>query len=309
MSADVMRFGKVALLLGGTSAEREISLRSGRASLEALRRMGVNVHPVDPIDGLAPLIQGGFDRAMILLHGRGGEDGQIQGLLEMLGIPYTGSGVLGSALGMDKHRSKLVWQGAGLPTPKHVLIQSDADLDAAAALGFPLFIKPDQEGSSLGVARVESADALESAWQSAVRFNPSVLAEPCIQGGEYTCAVLGQQALPLIRLETPNVFYDFEAKYQSDNTQYHCPCGLSADQEARLGALCVQAFEAIGATGWGRVDFMLDEAADGGPQLLEVNTVPGMTDHSLVPMAAKAAGMDFDQLCLRILETSLEAAL
>ncbi len=307
MTLDAARFGKVALLLGGDAAERDISLKSGAAVGAALRRAGVDVHDIDPgPDVLEVLRSGGFDRAFIILHGRGGEDGQIQGALRRIGLPYTGSGVLGSAIGMDKYRTKLLWAGAGIPTAEFVLLHGEADLPAAAQLGFPLMIKPSQEGSSIGMAKVEDAAELADAWRAAAQFDNTVLAERWLPGAEYTCAILGGEALPLIRLETPNSFYDYEAKYCSDNTRYHCPCGLPADREADLQALCLRAFDLVGATGWGRVDFMLD--ADGAPQLLEVNTVPGMTDHSLVPMAAKAAGIDFDTLCLRILATSRDAA-
>ena len=305
MSADATRFGKVALLLGGQSAEREISIKSGQAVLGALRRQGVAVTPIDPDPQvLAHLAQGGFDRVFIILHGRGGEDGQIQGALETLGLPYTGSGVLGSALGMDKYRCKLAWQGAGLPTAAFALLRTEADLPSAAALGFPLMIKPAHEGSSIGMARVDDHDQLAAAWREAARFDRLVLAERWISGPEYTCAILGDEALPLIRLETPRTFYDYQAKYFAEDTRYLCPCGLSAEDEARLQALSLAAFATVGARGWGRVDLMLDGA--GKPCLLEINTVPGMTDHSLVPMAARARGIDFDELVWRILETSLE---
>jgi D-alanine-D-alanine ligase len=301
---DPGRFGKVALLLGGDAAEREISLKSGAAVGAALRRAGVDVQDIDPgPDVMEVLRTGGFDRAFIILHGRGGEDGQIQGALQRIGLPYTGSGVLGSAIGMDKYRTKLLWAGAGIPTAEFALLHGEADLTTAERLGFPLMIKPSQEGSSIGMAKVEDAAALADAWRAAAEYDSTVLAERWLPGAEYTCAILGGEALPLIRLQTPNTFYDYEAKYFSDSTSYHCPCGMPATREAELQGLCRRAFEVIGADGWGRVDFMLD--ADGAPKLLEVNTVPGMTDHSLVPMAAKAAGIDFDSLCLRILGTSL----
>lgn len=299
------RFGKVAVLLGGRAAEREISLKSGQAVLDALLRQGVDAHPIDPdATVLETLRTGGFDRAFIVLHGRGGEDGQIQGALEAIGLPYTGSGVMGSAIGMDKYRTKLVWAGCGLPTAPYVLLRDEADLVAAAELGFPLMVKPAHEGSSIGMARVEDADALKAAWRNAAEYDALVLAERWIQGAEYTCAILGREALPMIRLETPHAFYDFEAKYRADNTLYHCPCGLDQPTEGRLRALALQAFDAVGASGWGRVDLMVDEA--GEPYLLEINTVPGMTDHSLVPMAARVAGVDFDALVWRILETSFD---
>lgn len=300
-------YGKVALLLGGRAAEREISLRSGAAVLAALQRLGVDVRPIDPDEGLlATLRTGGFDRAFIILHGRGGEDGQVQGALQSIGLPYTGSGVLGSAIGMDKYRTKLVWTGVGLPTAPFALLHGEADLARAAALGFPLMVKPVHEGSSIGMAKVLDAVALKSAWQAAAGFDDLVIAERWLPGPEFTCAILDGVALPLIRLETPHTFYDYEAKYQANTTSYICPCGLPAEQEAAFQALCVHAFDAVGASGWGRVDFMLD--GDGEAVLLEINTVPGMTDHSLVPMAARVAGIDFDALVGRILATSRREA-
>jgi D-alanine-D-alanine ligase len=307
MNRDPAEFGKVALLLGGRAAEREVSLKSGAAVLAALQRQAVDVHPIDPgPDVLEVLRAGGFDRAFIILHGRGGEDGQIQGALETIGMRYTGSGVLGSAVGMDKYRTKLIWAGAGIPTAEFALLYSADDLPAAAALGFPLMIKPAREGSSIGMAKAENASELESAWRAAAQLDAAVLAERWIPGAEYTCAILNGRALPLIRIETPEVFYDYKAKYSADTTRYLCPCGLPPEQESAFRSLCRRAFDAVGASGWGRVDFMLD--ADGAPKLLEVNTVPGMTDHSLVPMAAKADGMDFDTLCIQVLETTLPAA-
>jgi D-alanine-D-alanine ligase len=291
--------------MGGDSSEREISLKSGAAVLEALQRRGVDAHGLDAgADVLKQLEEGDFNRAFIVLHGRGGEDGVIQGALERIGMPYTGSGVLGSALGMDKYRTKAIWRGLGLPTPESVLIEDAAGLEAAEAIGFPLMIKPSREGSSIGMAKVENADQLEQAWENARGFDASVLAERWIVGREYTASVLQGQALPLIRLETPNTFYDYEAKYLSDSTSYHCPCGLPEAQESELQRLCLRAFEAVGAEGWGRVDLMLDEAQR--PWLIEVNTVPGMTDHSLVPMSARAAGIEFDELVLRILAASMQ---
>jgi len=305
VTTDVKRFGKVAVLLGGRAAEREVSLKSGTAVLEALRRQGVDAHPLDPDDRvLSELRAGAFDRAFIVLHGRGGEDGVIQGALETIGMPYTGSGVLGSALGMDKYRTKLAWTGRGLPTADSVLLSSESDLAAAVALGFPLMVKPAHEGSSIGMARVEDAAGLADAWRAAAQYDSLVLAERWIQGAEYTCAILGREALPMIRLETPHAFYDYDAKYRADSTRYHCPCGLPQTEERRLQELSLDAFDAAGASGWGRVDLMVD--GGGRPYLLEINTVPGMTDHSLVPMAARVAGIDFDALVLRILETSLD---
>lgn len=307
MNADPARFGKVALLLGGQSAEREISLKSGNAVFGALQRKGVDVVAIDPdASVLERLRSGGFDRAFIILHGRGGEDGQIQGALETIGLPYTGSGVLGSALGMDKYRCKLAWQGCGLPTADFVLLRERTDLQRAEQLGFPLMIKPANEGSSIGMARVDNAERLRTAWDEASRYDPLVIAEQWITGAEFTCAILGKEALPLIRLETPRAFYDYQAKYFADDTRYICPCGLPTEEEARLQAMALSAFDAVDAGGWGRVDFMLDQA--GKPYLLEINTVPGMTDHSLVPMAARTKDIDFDDLVLRILETSLERA-
>jgi D-alanine-D-alanine ligase len=306
VSATVGEIGKVALLLGGRSAEREISLKSGAAVLAALQRKGADVHALDMAepDALERLRTGSFARVFIMLHGRGGEDGQIQGALETIRLPYTGSGVLGSALGMDKYRCKLLWQGCGLPTPDFALLRREEDLERARDLGFPLMIKPAHEGSSIGMARANDSDELDAGWRAAAKHDALVLAERWISGPEYTCAVLGGVALPMIRLETPRAFYDYAAKYVADTTRYICPCGLDGVEESRLQAMCLDAFQAIGARGWGRVDFMLD--GDGHPHLLEVNTVPGMTDHSLVPMAAKVHGLDFDALVWRILETSLE---
>ncbi|MFP5505300.1 MAG: D-alanine--D-alanine ligase [Gammaproteobacteria bacterium] len=304
---DAARFGKVAVLYGGTSAEREVSLKSGRAVLEALHKRGVDAHGVDVVDGsvLEVLRSGGYARAFIALHGRGGEDGVIQGALETLGLPYTGSGVLGSALGMDKVRTKQIWLAAGLPTPKFLVLEHEADLDRVAAeLGFPVMIKPAHEGSSIGMSKVERAADLPAAWRAAMQYDRAVLAEAWITGREYTAAILGEQTLPLIRLETPHAFYDYEAKYRADDTRYHCPCGLSEAQEQGLRELALRAFHAVAAQGWGRVDLMCDR--DGKPYLIEVNTVPGMTDHSLVPMAARAAGIDFEALVWRILDSSLQ---
>lgn len=296
-------FGKVVVLMGGDSAEREISLNSGGAVLAALRHSGVDAHGLDAREGvLARLSDGGYERAFIMLHGRGGEDGVIQGALERIGLPYTGSGVLGSALGMDKYRTKALWRGLGLPTPESVLISGSSELDEAEALGYPLIVKPNGEGSSIGMNRVENRDQLRQAWQEAARYDALVLAERWIAGEEYTAAILDRQTLPLIRLETPHLFYDYQAKYASTTTCYHCPCGLAPGQEAELQALCLRAFDAVGASGWGRVDLMLDQQQR--PWLIEVNTVPGMTDHSLVPMSAKVAGIDFPELVLRILATS-----
>lgn len=303
MTVKAADFGKVAVLMGGLSAEREVSLQGGQAVLEALVRRGVDAHGVDVgRDVLSLLQQEQYDRVFIMLHGRGGEDGVIQGALESIGMPYTGCGVAGSALGMDKYRCKLLWAGLGLPTAEFVMLEQAADLERAEALGFPLMIKPSHEGSSIGMAKVESGQQLEEAWRQAAGYDIEVMAERWISGAEYTASILDDQVLPLIRIETPNTFYDYEAKYQADSTAYHCPCGLASDQEEALKRLAGQAFRAVGASGWGRVDIMLDEA--GAPYLLEVNTVPGMTSHSLVPMAAREAGIDFDELVWRILLTS-----
>ncbi|HBH36741.1 MAG TPA: D-alanine--D-alanine ligase [Gammaproteobacteria bacterium] len=304
--SDAKRFGKVAVLMGGTSAEREVSLNSGQAVLDGLLRQGVDAHAVDittPQD-IVDLYQRSYERAFIVLHGRGGEDGQIQGALQTLGIPYTGSGVMGSAIAMDKYRTKLMWGGGGQPTPDYQLLRNSGDLELAAALGFPLMVKPANEGSSIGMSRVTTEAELESAWHVARQYDPIVIAERWITGSEYTVAILGREALPVIRLETPNKFYDYEAKYQSDETGYYIPSGLDSDREKRAQDLALEAFDAIGANGWGRVDMMIDET--GGMWLIEINTVPGMTDHSLVPMAAKAQGISFDELVWKILQQTME---
>lgn len=297
-------FGKVAVLMGGSSAEREISLISGAAVHAALLARGVNAHPFDPSNQPVQwLREHNFDRAFLCLHGRGGEDGVIQGALETTGIPYTGSGVLGSALGMDKYRCKLLWQGIGLPTPAFITLLNEKDLERAADIGFPLMVKPAREGSSIGMARADNPQQLRIAWEAALKCDDLVIAERWINGKEYTCALLADEALPIIRLETPRTFYDYAAKYKADSTKYHCPCGLDHDTEAHFQSIALTAFKSVGASGWGRVDLLTDE--NGAPWLLEVNTAPGMTDHSLVPMAARAAGMDFEELVWRILHTSL----
>jgi D-alanine-D-alanine ligase len=304
--ADRGRFGRVAVLMGGDSAEREISLRSGSAVLEALQSAGVDAHGLDPAAPgfLRELDDGGYDRVFIALHGRGGEDGVMQGLLDVLGLPYTGSGVLGSALAMDKLRTKQVWQAAGVPTPGFVQLRGEPDLDAVpAALGYPVIVKPAHEGSSIGISKADSDASLREAWQQARRYDDEVFAEQWVTGGEYTCGILGGEALPLIRLETPNAFYDYEAKYEADTTRYLLPCGLDAETERSLQAASLAAFRGVGGSGWGRVDFMLDNR--GQPWFIEVNTVPGLTDHSLVPMAAHAAGTDFTALVCRILAATL----
>jgi len=297
-------FGRVAVLLGGKSAEREVSLKSGTMVLGALRARGVDAHPFDPAErGLDDLIAGRYDRVFIALHGRFGEDGTVQGVLEWLGIPYTGSGVLASALAMDKLRAKLLWQARGLPTPPYEILRADADLAAVAArLGLPLMVKPVCEGSSLGMTKVREANALDEAYALAVNYDRVVMAEKFVEGPELTVGILGDEVLPIIKLETPRDFYDYEAKYIADDTRYILPCGLPAARERALQALSREAFAALGCRGWGRVDLMLDAA--GEPQLLEVNTAPGMTDHSLVPMAARAVGLSYEELCLRILEAA-----
>jgi len=305
MSArDATSMGHVALVIGGDSAEREVSLRGGEAVAGAFDSMGVQYSLVDgPRRLLEQVDSGHFDRVFNLLHGRGGEDGAVQGALRIYGVPVTGSGVLGSALTMDKPQTKRVWSAVGLPTPRW---QAVSDRRSASAviedLGFPLFVKPAHEGSSIGMSRVEANDDLAAAIDRALAFDDTVLIEACIEGCEYTAAILDGQVLPLIRLETQRRFYDYEAKYESGDTDYRCPCGLPADQEQALAALCMEAFRVTGARGWGRVDFMLDD--DQQPWLLEVNTTPGMTQSSLVPKAAEAAGIDFEELVWRILTTS-----
>lgn len=301
------RFGKVAVMLGGTSAERPVSLNSGNAVLDALRRQGVDAHPFDPATrNLGDLIAGEFDRVFIALHGRYGEDGCMQGALELLRLPYTGSGVMASAVGMDKWRTKLLWRAAGLPTADWAVLTADSDFAAVERqLGLPIFVKPAREGSSIGMSKVTESGGLAAAFGAAVEHDALVLAEKFIDGAEFTVGILGDTALPLIRLEPAQdrAFYDFEAKYLRNDTRYHCPAGLPDAQEMALRQLALDAFRLIDGRGWGRVDLMLDHA--GKPYLLEVNTSPGMTDHSLVPMAARVAGMDFDTLCLKILEQTL----
>jgi len=298
-----MKFGKVAVLLGGKSAEREISLMSGNGVLKALRSKGVDAHPFDPAErDLAELKQEKFERCFIALHGRGGEDGTLQGALEAMGIPYTGSGVLGSAIGMDKWRSKMIWLANGLPTPRYRILAAGDDWNAVAQeLGLPLIVKPANEGSTLGLTKVTQAAQLPAAYELAARkYHDIALAESFIDGPEYTASILGDVALPLIRIVAPQGNYDYQNKYFTDDTQYLCPCGLPADHEAALKELALKAFRLVGCIGWGRVDLMLDAA--GKPWLLEVNTSPGMTGHSLVPMAARAVGISYEDLCLKILE-------
>lgn len=295
---------KVAVILGGKTAEREVSLKSGTLVLAALRARGVDAHAFDPAEkGLDALIAGRYERAFIALHGRFGEDGTLQGALEWLGLRYTGSGVLGSALAMDKLRAKRLWMAEGLPTPPFEILDAQSDFRAAAKrLGLPLMVKPVNEGSSIGMSKVRTAGDIEEAYALAVNYDRSVIAEKFIEGTELTAGILGDEALPLIKLETPRDFYDYQAKYIADDTRYLIPCGLPAASEREIQQLCLRAFHALGCSGWGRVDLMLDRAGD--PWLLEVNTAPGMTDHSLVPMAARSAGLSYEDLCMRILEGS-----
>jgi len=297
--------GKVAVLMGGKSAEREISLMSGKGVLAALRAKGVDAHAFDPAERqLFDLKREGFARCFIALHGRGGEDGTLQGALEVLGIPYTGSGVMGSAIGMDKWRTKMVWLASRLPTPRYRILSAGDDWQAVARdLGLPLIVKPTNEGSTLGLSKVKAAGELPPAYElAALKYHDTALAEQFIDGPEYTASILGETALPLIRIEAPQGNYDYTNKYFTDDTKYLCPCGLPPAREAELQALSLQAFRLLGCRGWGRIDLMLDAA--GEPWLLEVNTSPGMTGHSLVPMAARAAGISYEDLCVRILEAA-----
>ena len=298
-------FGKVAVLLGGRSAEREISLMSGNGVLKALRAKGVDAHPFDPAErDLFDLQREGFARCFIALHGRGGEDGTVQGALEVLGLPYTGSGVLGSAVAMDKWRTKMIWLGNGLPTPRYRILAANDDWNAIAQeLALPLIVKPANEGSTLGLTKVASAAQLPAAYQlAATKYRDLALAEQFIDGPEYTAGIVADAPLPLIRIEAPQGNYDYQNKYFTDDTKYHCPSGLPSEKEEALQALALKAFRVVGCSGWGRVDLMLNRR--GRPFLLEVNTVPGMTGHSLVPKAARAVGMSYEDLCLRILEAA-----
>ena len=307
MSISAADFGKVAVVMGGFAAEREVSLISGKAVLEGLQSKGIDAHAIDlDRDVVSTLKQGGFDRVFNVVHGRGGEDGQLSGTLDLLKMPYTGSGVLGCALAMDKYRTKQIWQSLNLPTPNYLLIESKAQLADAAKLGFPLMLKAALEGSSIGVVKVSNEQALEAAWEEASACNSHVIAEQFVDGRgvEYTCSILGDRALPLIALHAKNDFYDYEAKYLADDTEYRVPCGLDEAKEAEIQALCLKAFKAVDAKGWGRVDVMLDQEAN--PWLIEVNTVPGMTSHSLVPMAAKAVGLSFADLVWEVLAQTLE---
>lgn len=300
---------KVAVLLGGTSAEREVSLNSGNAVLAGLKEAGIDAHAVDIRDvPVWQLKEQGYHKAFIALHGRGGEDGTLQAALEFLNIAYTGSGVMASAISMNKLRTKLLWQGAGLPVSPYIML-SRSEWDAGlteettakiSALGLPLFVKPSREGSSVGISRVNEQEALPAALDNAFLHDDEVLIEQFLSGAEYTVSIVGETLLPSIRIQTANTFYDYEAKYHSDETQYFCPSGLSAEREAELAAIVLKAWRVLGCSGWGRVDVMMDGA--GSFHLLEVNTSPGMTSHSLVPMAAKQAGMSFSALVARILE-------
>jgi len=303
--ADPKQFGRVAVLMGGTAAEREVSLKSGAAVYQALKSQGVDALAVDVTGSPIEALQGlGVDRVFNIIHGRGGEDGVLQAVLQVMGIPYTGSGVLASALAMDKLRTKLCWQGHGLATPKWNVLRTEADIDGCiAALGWPVIVKPAEEGSSLGMSKATSRAELAGALALASQFNSEVYAEQWVVGQEYTVGILDGQALPVIRLETPNAFYDYQAKYIANTTRYHCPCGLPETAEKELQAVSLLAGQIIGIKGWARVDVFIDQS--GQYQLIEINTVPGMTDHSLVPMAARQAGISFEQLVWRILASSL----
>ncbi|OHX17891.1 D-alanine--D-alanine ligase [Chromobacterium amazonense] len=296
------QYGKVAVLMGGSSAEREVSLMSGNGVLTALLSKGVDAHKFDPSEKpLAALKEEGFDRVFNVLHGPFGEDGTLQGALEALGVPYTGCGVMASAISMDKWRTKLLWKGAGLPIPAFELLSDDSDFDAIERkLGLPIFVKPSTEGSSIGVTKVKQAGGLKAAYEEARKYDRVVIAEQFIGGGEYTCAVIGEAAYPTVKIEPATEYYDYDAKYFRDDTVYRCP-GLAGEAERRARELCLTAFKVLGCQGWGRVDFLMDEA--GGIYLLEANTNPGMTSHSLVPMAAKAEGIAYEDLCLKVLDT------
>ncbi len=301
-------FGRVAVLMGGRSAEREISLKSGQAVLEALLAQGIDAHKIDAgLEVSEQLRIGHFDRAFVILHGRGGEDGEIQGVLQALELPYTGSDITAAVLSMNKNLSKQLWRHEGLPTPEFEQVTIDSDIDELVSkLGLPIIIKPVNEGSSIGMTKVKSAEDLRSAIKLATEFDAEVIAEQWITGEEYTVAVLAGKTLPVIQLKTPHEFYDFEAKYQSNTTEYLCPCGLNNQDEQECQQIALHAFDSLRMSGWGRVDFMRDES--GQFYLLEANSIPGMTDHSLVPMAAKQAGLSFEQLVWAILETSIGGA-
>lgn len=296
--------GKVAVLMGGRSAEREISLRSGNMVLAALKRKGVDAHAFDPAEqAFEQLLAQRFARVFIALHGRFGEDGTVQGALEVMGIPYTGSGVMASALAMDKWRTKLVWLASGIPTPVYELLTADSNaVDVVDRLGLPLMVKPAHEGSSIGITKVESLEKFGPAYELAARHDGSVIAEQFIAGRELTAAILNNAPLPLVRIAAPDGNYDYHNKYFGEATKYHCPSGLPAALEARIQTQALAAFKVLGCQGWGRLDVMLD--VNDQPWFLEMNTIPGMTDHSLVPMAARAQGIVFDDLVLQILETA-----
>jgi D-alanine-D-alanine ligase len=302
--ASPAEFGRVAVLFGGDSSEREISLLTGNAVLGALQSLGVDAHAFDPATrALADLVTGGFERVWIALHGPGGEDGTLQGALEYLGVPYTGSGVMGSAIAMDKLATKRLALSVGVPTADFAILTGPADFEVALErLKLPLIVKPATQGSSVGMSKVERAQDLPQAYAAAAQFETLVFAEPWLSGSEYTVSILKDEALPSIRIETPKTFYDYEAKYFRSDTRYFCPSGLAPQAEAHLAQLALATFAACGASGWGRADFMMDAA--GRAQLLEINTIPGMTDHSLVPMAARALGIEFPALCWQVLETS-----
>ena len=307
---EARQLGRVAVIYGGLSSERVVSLRSGAEVLAGLQRAGVDAFGIDlggengDLNPVAQLSEAQFDRAFLILHGPGGEDGTLQGVLEMLGKPYTGSGVAASALGMDKVRCKQLWTGAGLPTPEYVVIDESTDLAAVGdKLGWPIFVKPAHEGSSIGIAKVTNLDELHQAYENAAKLDSLVLAERWMSGSEFTVGVLNGETLPAIKLETTHDFYDFDAKYEADDTRYLFEHGLSEQQEAELNRLVIDAFNAVGCEGWSRVDLMQD--GDGNFQLLEVNTAPGMTDHSLVPMAARKKGISFEQLVVEILRPTV----
>ncbi|MEH6456110.1 MAG: D-alanine--D-alanine ligase [Cocleimonas sp.] len=300
----VNNFGKVAVLMGGWAAERSISLKSGHAVLEGLLEQGVDAHKVDAGRNVIDVLEiGNYDCVFNILHGRGGEDGEIQGALEISQIPYTGCGVMASAISMDKLMTKRIWSGSNLPTPAFEILTADSDFDAVVEkLGLPLIIKPAQEGSSIGMTKVTKAEQLKTAYEKAAEYDDVVFAEQWVIGKEFTVAILGDLVLPAIQIVAKTDFYDFDAKYESNETEYHCPCDLNEAQEAEIKSLSKKSFEMLGGKGWGRVDLMQD--VDGKFWLIEVNTTPGMTDHSLVPMAAKQQGLTFPELTVEILKTA-----
>lgn len=302
--SDASDFGRVAVMLGGDSSEREVSLDTGAQVLQALQSRGVDAHAWDPAGrSMVEFANAKFDRVWIALHGPGGEDGALQGALQWLATPYTGSGVMASAIAMDKVRSKHLFRAAGIPTPEYAVVQNAADASVAAEqIGFPLIIKPSGQGSSVGMSKIFERAGLNDAVEVALQYGDTALLERCINGDEFTVAVLQGRALPSIRIVTPRVFYDYRAKYESDRTEYICKGTANDTDEALYAGLAITAFEELGCTGWGRVDFMT--GADGQPLVLEVNTVPGMTSHSLVPMAAREDGIGFEELCWHVLETS-----